>query len=668
MAKRKKRRRAPARRTKQIPRKLRLGMEKAIELMDDREYEEAYSILLALIKQFPRSKHPLQMMQEVAYRLNRWGAMALYGEKLYPLERGEEQADTLNNIMVSYMNLHMPALSLQTAQLLLEKHPNYSSRKEVEKLIETTNTFFAKLENEEPHFQALNLPSDEKVPFTANIDRMRFFTEQGKADEAIQVAQKILKIAPDFVQALNNLSLAYFMKGDVQPAIEQAQKVIVQESDNFHALSNLARFHFLTGKFDEAHEYANRLKSLDGSNPDLWNKKAEAFAFLGDHQAIIDAHKQAEKTGYADSPILLHLTASAHYRLGKFNQAWQLWRRATKVSPGFGMAQECLSQRKLPPHERDLPWYWSINYWLMPSVMDGLLKLTKTNRRTFESAVKRVMQETLRQHPYLPALAPHILDRGDRGAREFLLNLTRILEIPELVQTLYDFSLGRVGSDAFRLEVVQLISKDYPHLLPADKKVTLWLNGEPKEIFLMGFEIHGEPDEVDLSDELYDLHERSVELLHEDELEEAEQLLIRLIESAPHFPSAYNHLALAYEKQGYKDKARAQMKTLHDRFPEYTFGRIGLARMVTNDGDYDKAKELLNPILSSSSLHISEFRALAKAEMALALAQDQKEGARSWLEMWKQIEDDHPEIIEWEIQVEGVSNMMGGLRKLLERS
>lgn len=72
------------------------------------------------------------------------------------------------------------------------------------------------------------------------------------------------------------------------------------------------------------------------------------------------------------------------------------------------------------------------------------------------------------------------------------------------------------------------------------------------------------------------------------------------------------------------------------------------------------------PVLRLPKLHISEFRVLARAEMALA--DNQAEGARTWLEMWRQIEEDNPELLQWQMRIDGPDKLLGDLQKLLGRS
>lgn len=150
----------------------------------------------------------------------------------------------------------------------------------------------------------------------------------------------------------------------------------------------------------------------------------------------------------------------------------------------------------------------------------------------------------------------------------------------------------------------------------------------------------------------------------EDAIRVAELLLIA---EAPDFRSAYNQLAVAYEMQEQEEKVRELVEETHALFPDYFFARVALARMMGAEKRIVEAKELVEPLLRLPKLHISEFRALAQVQMEIALADNQIDAARIWLEMWQQIEEDNPDLLEWKLRIDG-PDFLKGLQSLLGRS
>jgi tetratricopeptide (TPR) repeat protein len=201
-------------------------------------------------------------------------------------------------------------------------------------------------------------------------------------------------------------------------------------------------------------------------------------------------------------------------------------------------------------------------------------------------------------------------------------------------------------------------------MLPEDRKVPMWINGQQTEIFSMGFEITDEPAPVEgISEAVLDKHELAYDLLMNDEPEAAEPLLQEIIAEEPGFPSAYNQLAVAYQMQGQSEKARALIEETHARFPDYFFARVALARLLAQEKEIGAARQLLEPLTRLQKLHISEFRALAQAEMDIALADNRPEAARRWLEIWEQVDEGNPEIIQWRMRIDGPELLLKELKE-----
>ena len=666
MSKRKKRRKAhrPANRPSA---KLMRETAAALELYEEGEEAAARQKLLQLVQRYPRNKAALLALLEVCQESDDWRTFVYYGEQLLQLERGEERAETLNNLVYAHIRLMYPALAWHYANEMVVQHADFEHIEKVKSLVATSVPIL--LEEFEKTTDSTTISEGEKLERMALHDRMRFYTESGYAEDAIGVAELLLENEPDSISVLNNLSLAQFIIGNVEEAKAAAQKVISQDPENFHALGNLVRYHFLTARFDEAEAFAGRLQQISSDHPDFELKQAEAFAFLGDDQQVWGTYERAKEKYKELPPLHLHLAAAASYRLGGEKTAWKLWRQAVKLLPSFELAQECLAEKRLPVGEREVPWYWSFQYWFSEDLRKLLTKHLGTNmRRMNERSVERGMKSLLAERPYLPQLLPHMLERGDQQTREFALNFLYMIATPELQQTCYDFAQSRHGSDDLRMEAMQYISENHPGMLPEDKQVPMWINGRQVKLFMMGFEITDEPLGLDgIPEAILDKHKEAYDLLMDGETEAAELLLHEIIAEAPDFRSAYNQLAVAYQMQGQEEKVREMVEETHARFPDYFFARVALARMMVDEKRLEEARDLVEPLLRLPKLHISEFRALAEVQMEIALAVNQIDAARSWLEMWQQIEEDNPDLLEWKMRIDG-PGFLKGLQDLLGRS
>lgn len=78
--------------------------------------------------------------------------------------------------------------------------------------------------------------------------------------------------------------------------------------------------------------------------------------------------------------------------------------------------------------------------------------------------------------------------------------------------------------------------------------------------------------------------------------------------------------------------------------PDYIIGRCQVARQAIEDGELEQAEEWLQPIFKASSLHRSEFFILCQAQIESELARGRQEAARSWLDVWQQVDPEHPHL------------------------
>jgi hypothetical protein len=122
-----------------------------------------------------------------------------------------------------------------------------------------------------------------------------------------------------------------------------------------------------------------------------------------------------------------------------------------------------------------------------------------------------------------------------------------------------------------------------------------------------------------------------------------EHWIRKALEVEPDAPDILNNLALARQMQGHEQEGEDLIHEIHQRHPDYLFGGCGVARFLIRDGKLAEAKALLEPLLKRRRLHFSEFAALCGAQIELLLAECQKEGARSWLQVWEQYDPGHPD-------------------------
>ncbi len=642
----KKKRRSARKAEPSLPRQLREGILQAGELFRRKQYDLAHQLLEELDRRFPRRPEVLGLLGEVSVEQGDLHTYLRAAEGLAELLPGK--ADVTLMLAGAYLANCRAFQALKVFRRFLDRWPDHpraaDARKTLADLEAGTRQLLAEPGLSDDEGRELGLLQDETLSLL----------ERGRYAEARRAAEDILKRRPDFVPALNNLGEAYFRDGHAEQGIATARRVLALAPDNVHAQSNLTRYLFLSGRGKEARAEAERLKALRSDAPDLWVKQAEALALLGDDPGVLDALGRAEQAGrLGTNPhdgMLYHLAAVAAYRTGQVKTAERYWAKSLEQDPGLAPARDNRTDLDQPPEQRHAPWPFPFTSWIPRATVDGLAdSLAPTARRKDETAVTRRVRDSLGRHPELVALVSALLDRGDPAGRTFALGLARMAETPELLEALRGFALGQRGPDAQRMEAAEAATR--AGLLPSGEKVRMWIRGEWTDILQFGFELHGEPIHPH-SPRVEPLARAAMDAIHQGDGVKGERLLRQALEIEPDSPALLNNLSTAYQAQGRGEEGMALTRELHRRFPDYLFARTNLAIHYSGEGRIEEARALLQPLLSRRRLHFSEFSALCAAEIQVALADGNRDAARTWFDLWQRGVPDHPqqEILRREIE------------------
>lgn len=504
-------------------------------------------------------------------------------------------------------------------------------------------------------------------------DRMRAEVELGDFAKARQFGTELLAQYPEFVAALNNLSQIEFHDGNHEQAVRYARRVLALEPDNFQASGNLTRFLFLLGQVAEAEAQAAHLDALGVDSIEYHIKKAEALTYLGDHKRVVTAVDAGEAllddSPYPGAGLLFHFGAVALLSLGDEKQARKRWQTALKLDPHLSLARENLADLARPRWERHTPWPFAMYQWIPQSLFADLKRMLRKELQTKRGDVLvREMQRYLDEHPALLHLFGVLLKRGDPEGRAFVLNMARYSEYPPLYQLLQEYVSSQDGPDESRTGALNLLN--HAQQL-AGGTTNMWIRGEWTEIMTLGFAI-GDEGEV-----VFPIHSAQAEellaegtvLMRAQNFRKARNLFEQARDLEPDHPVILNNLAKTMEAEGDSAGAAAMMAYVLEAYPNYLFGQVGLANTLILEGKLDQVQAVLNPLLARKKLHYSEFFALADAEMRFQLAQGRVDGAEQWLNMWKQIEPDHPGARQWEqrLALQSDKGMLGALTDRLRR-
>lgn len=630
-----------------LPRQMIEELISAEEFLESGRPDKARAILEELDRKRPNQPDILASLVNACYDMQ---DMRGYEWAIYRLVRLEPKDSNIAlGLAGAYLENLRPALALNAFEHLLQRWPEHERSADARKTI--TELYPALLE------QKFNpqLSDEEFVAMALGNDEVRFFMDHEQVQQGKSAAEKLLKRYPDFVPVLNNLTLLYILQGDQRRAIETVQRALEIEPQNIHALGNLIHVRFLSGDIAGAQENVPRLLASQAPAADAWTKKAEALSLLGDDQGILGLYEQAKQAGEFELPIVgvqfYHFTAVALANTEQEEEARRLWKEALKREPSFEIARQNLEDLAKPAHERNGAWAMPFSSWVSPKVVTELSTLlsrpTKSNK---EKGGKDAARRFLQQHPEFEVLFPHMLARGDANTRQFIFYVTQWAKTPELLDMLRKFALGQSGSDKQRMEFAQLLTDN--DWLPTGP-CRFWQRGEWREVLLMSFEISPEPIQVSQSRAVRDLTQQALNALGKEDGFRAQTLIEQALELEPNSPTLHNNLAMALILQDRMDEAEAKIRDLHIRFPDYFFGIANVALMEIRAGNLEAARQMLNGLMQRKKFHTSEYDLLCRAFIELALAEENMDVARSWLEMWRKVSPDHPQLEYYEEQVNG---------------
>ncbi|MFO8037892.1 MAG: tetratricopeptide repeat protein [Sodalinema sp.] len=639
MAKRKKKKAATIKKSRGFGKKS-LGVElhrvQAYAVKED--WQGAYEVLQLLVEQYPQDKRVWEYLADVSDELRDLQSYQRASEKI--LEFSPNDADALYALGTIYMSKVHPLLASQMMQRALAIAPDHEYAPQAQEVLSNLTPKLPGL------LEEMGL---DDIEVAILHERGQACLGQGDYAAAREAELEVIRRHPEFISAHNNLALVSWAEGQVEDAIATSEAVLDSHPENIHALSNLVHFLVVSGDTETAQVYGDRLKTTQAEAWDPWTKRIEGLSYLADDAGIVEILDQAEAHDVETSPVgalFFHLTAVALARTGDETRALKQWKKALKHEPNMTV-KDNLSDIRRPVGERHGAWPFSWEQWLLPTTARDLYDTLEGFKDNPEGDnTKVLMGQLFQRHSEFSTKLPRIMERGGPRGQEFGLIMAEQLQTPEILAIIKDFALGQNGSDSMRNRAASIATQ--AGLIPKDR-VTLWIQGEWRDVMVASYEVSPEPA-IDHPKPVKKLLNQAVRNLRQgDEAAaiEAERLLKQALKLETNAPDIYNNLAMAYILQGRQAEADTLMDESFERFPDYLFARCAKARRYLDEGDLDAAEALLTPVLSRDRFHTSEFNAFADIYISLLVEQDKLDKARGWLQMWDGIGSDHPRLPHW---------------------
>jgi tetratricopeptide (TPR) repeat protein len=602
------------------------------ELINRRSWDEAQQAIYAFTRKNPDVVDGWLMQIQLGDAIQQPVLVWLANRHLLALEPHEETHQY--NAVVTSLQLAMPFATWGHIKTYLERWPNGLHTQKVRAMLEfTEQTCQEMLETDEMAKHAD--PAD-----MALFEESQVLVSAGYIKEGLPLSLQAAKKLPHAPAPRNNISLSYAVQGKLDQAVALAQEVLEDHPLNIHARCNLAAFLVRLGRDDEARPILDALRAEAPENPDHWGKIVDAFAHAGDETGVIEVFTRAThalKAAEHDdalSGVAQHLAAVAYARQGNLPEAQRLWQAARQHSPSLDLIWENMTDARHPTGEQNGAWYFAFNQWVTHEWIQRLERAFSIGVKRGDLAAKHEVEKALNAIPELAVALAILLDRGDPVGRKLALHVAAHYPL----RGLREFALGQIGTDAQRWEAARYASEH--GLIDTSKPVTLYVQGEPRDLMLLGFEIHDEWPEDDLTPEIDAYMTASLEALQAGDIAGSLAEIEAGLQVIPNNKVLLNQKRIGLNQLGREAEADALTRQVFDMHPDYLFARCAMARLLAREGNPDEAEQLITPLLQRQRLHHAEFNAVAAAQIDIHQAAGRIDAARSWLQMWQQADPD----------------------------
>ncbi len=163
------------------------------------------------------------------------------------------------------------------------------------------------------------------------------FQTEGRLEESIKQYRKALEIAPDFVDARNNIAIVLKLQGRYAEAAVHYKVALQNEPTNANIHYNLANVLELQGNYDEAISHYHQALEIRPRHINALNNLANLLASQGKFDEAIGYYHQILKIKPNDWIAYNNLGATLEEQ-GKFDEAIAHYSMALRIKPDFSEA------------------------------------------------------------------------------------------------------------------------------------------------------------------------------------------------------------------------------------------------------------------------------------------------------------------------------------------
>lgn len=596
-------------------------LEQAEDLIESEKPDEAIELLQPLVERYRRDAD-FQYYLGYAHAKdgNLWAAIPCY-HKALELSRDYSLWIPLGFL---YLDLDLRVLALHALRHARRSNPDDPALREVQ-------DFFPSME-EEIHRIAgeMNLPEKVFEEGMSLMEEGQIALQNQDYSQCIYINRKASKILGTFPPPHNNLSMALYFRGQLQEAIQVAQQVLRDHPTNIQALANLIRFHIWSEHEAEAHAYWDVLKTQAPHTNDLRMKMVEAAAMVDDDQMVLQLVKEVDLKEIDDRGFVQRMQlyrAIAEANLGMSSAKGRL-HRLLDVYP---WAEEMY--QSLKDGNKGLGWaprypYFYINELMPVCEFHAYINLLQRQDKMPEKQFRREVDRYVGKFPQIVQMGKKFLLEEQEVASgvKFLVTIGN----PSAYQVLREFGLSQLGDDEARMKALFALLE--AGQIQPDESLHVWHKGQWRDIHLRRYDVTDDADR-DYSQKVVDMINQGLAAFQKDKITEAEELFRSILKLEPRAKEAYNNLGTIYARRGEHEQAKAMFHQAVEVDPLYVMARCNLASYLLDDEDVEAAAEMIAPLVDLQHINPQSLSFLSYIRARIAVEKDEFDEARNNLEI-----------------------------------
>ncbi|HJV47485.1 MAG TPA: hypothetical protein VJ824_17340 [Bacillota bacterium] len=345
----------------------------------------------------------------------------------------------------NYTSLDQLEAAEKHALAYIEQSPMGTYAKEVTELLDYLGTGL----NYPPDMREMPEDGEEQDEKTLLHDQARELLEKGSFQQAEKMLVDLIRDYPDFLAAINNLSLCYYYKGEFEKSHETVMSVLSIDPSNIHALCNLAVLYYQFQDEESLTELLSGLKKVVPLQYDQAYKLGITLGVMGEHEAAYRIFKQMAVYAWQFDFQLFHYCAVAAYNLGMYKEAGKYWRMVQREDPRSPVARFYLDQlRSEQEKPKEVPYYYQ-------------LPVEQQRLKNHQKGGMGLVQE-IEKDPFIRSSFLWALRYGDRETKLQVLQAFEWLGDHEVVEALLEF-VERPDQDEELKKIATFVLKTLGH-------------------------------------------------------------------------------------------------------------------------------------------------------------------------------------------------------------